>query len=348
MTAFELDPRLLLDKLAVFGLRREHGEKQIEREWNLDQRQIATSEYAPLRNFLTTNLAILLNMKETIFVKGDPGSEAPLTFSEGRRGGKPGKAFVVDFQSSSSRQQILDEARGARDIQVFNQIASAIAQRFLDRPFWPKSYLFIAQYRISHNDFENQFLAIFTTQLQYGKFVEDADKIVDQLEKAMVGDKVKKVLVYPILKRENDHLDTDPKVKVYEEVRQPAAYFYEFLELNEPINAQARTETQYAEIRSTQQVSLNRLIMELDEIDQRIIDSAKVDVEIGEIKIKTSLRNLAKHFHFVRVHNRYVVLIEGNPLNVFLGGNELVYDQAIEVTDKESAVEFLSRRTLGR
>lgn len=119
----------------------------------------------------------------------------------------------------------------------FRAASTVVAQWFKERPFWPKQYLFVTQYELkAPRTGSFNCLGILTTKLEKGRLAEDMKQIVVQLDQGVMGDTVKKAILYPHMTKRNANIIVETKAKVFEGTPKPAEYFYDFLNLEQPIS----------------------------------------------------------------------------------------------------------------
>src|SRR5487761_79045 len=218
---------------ATYAFGRESRRKTRENHWTNDRQELINNNI--VYNFLEDNIARIFNLRESKSVRGEAVPPA-LGLASCSIRGIPGHSYVCDFNGNEKLTSIEEVCR-AKQKHVFERGAEKIAGWFLERPSWPKQYLFVCQWQIKNKQNANeQFegLAILTTKLARDSLAEDANKIIIQLKTGTLERRVQKGILYPHMTDKNGKVSSESKVKVFEQRSALANYFYDFLNLNPP------------------------------------------------------------------------------------------------------------------
>ena len=315
---------IVIHWVSVYALSREKQEKRINRTWTLSRRDLEEPKYAALVDYLSSNLALNLNRRESELRAKERSQDAPYSIKTVDPRKEKGPAYLVGFKSGSNKREALIRLTSIHEKRAFENASREVAQWFADTQYWPKSYLFVATFEIVDSNVRLTLTGILTSELRYGSFVEDPSKIVDQLEQGIVGD-VKKALICPhITAKTADSFRTDSKVKVYEENPQPAQYFYEFAGLKaprDPVDAVGEIIGEVAVTHTTQ--PLQELIRALQESPAGG-DLVKAVVALDGMLIEVPIAQLERHVRFVKLaEGRRGVLLVGQQVKCEMAGHDL-------------------------
>jgi len=315
---------IVIHWVSVYALSREKQEKRINRTWTLSRRDLEEAKYAALVDYLSSNLALNLNRRETELRAKERSQDAPYSIKSVDPRKEKGPAYLVGFKSGSNKRDALVRLTSIHEKRAFESASREVAQWFADTQYWPKSYLFVATFEIVDSNVRLTLTGILTSELRYGSFVEDPSKIVDQLEQGIVGD-VKKALICPhIIAKTPDGFRTDSKVKVYEENPQPAQYFYEFAGLKaprDPVEAVGEIIGEVAVTHPSQ--PLQELIRNLEESPAGG-DLVKAVIGLDGMMVEVPIAQLERHIRFVKLaEGRRGVLLVGQQVKCEMAGHDL-------------------------
>jgi len=324
-------PLLLLKSLAVFALQREKDTRRKERTWVLHKAELAQTMYQDLRGFVQTNLAGLVNRPETPFqtraTARSPNIGIPIADARAGRSA----AYLVKFKSSGSKRDLLEtliDSRGG-----FEGHADVLADAFLTTQNWPRCYLFVATFEVLEDGRDIPLLGVLTAELVHGSFVEDPKRIVEQLKRAVIGETVKKGVLFPhLVRKDNGTLATDSWVKVFEESSSPAHYFYDFLGIAMPKSAEEAVSDLVEESIGQGGSRLLRRVAEQIEASPGLAGTLAVDIGIDGLKLQVPLQSFRERVRFLSLPNGQTgVLFAGDSVSCHLSDRDLFALKAVEV-----------------
>ena len=296
-----------------------------------------------LNDFIAANVAYIVGLPEIVpdsrIPQRDSAFKLPLS---GRLPRKP--AQVVEFKKQGERPATVRKLVNANEVEFFD-LSEKVARWFRDALFWPKTYLFVAQTTITRGRSSWRVVGVLATKLEYGEFAEDAEKIVEQMQRGVIRKKIKKGMVYPHYTEENGRVVRRNSVKVFEAQSRPANYFYQFLRLQPPVYAQQVAIAKYEKM-APKMKSVDRLVSELKTEGTSVPDQVYVTIELNEIRIKcplSALGNMAKLGH---AGSRYAALIFGTKARVMLGNHDLVAEDKIPLVSVYELVQELHAKKI--
>ena len=321
---------LEINRVSVYGLTREKRKKRIEKSWHLSADEL--NKFPELKDFIYKNIVTLFNMPEYSIEMGL--SNAVLYVKGGRRGRLP-KAYITEFEERNEKFTLIDSIRRSCDDKIFVLGSERIAEWFREERYWPKTYLFIVQCSIEVGSFSESFIGIMATKLEYGVLAESPDKIMEQLRQGIIGDIIKKGMIYPHIVEENGILKVEPRVKVYESSE--SKYFYKFLQLKIPTDIQEYTESSYDEFISRG----GRTLDQLEEYLGGAFEHGKVNLLVDEMKISIPLPSLKKVKIIMVRKGLYIVTMEGSSVDLKLGERSLIEDRVLNTLSVSEFVKYL-------
>jgi len=333
------EAKLKIRRASIYGLTREKRKKKISNVWILNRAKLLSTTYSVLSDFVYRNLAILVNLFEIPRLERQE-IRPPIHLEGGDPRKERAKAYVSSFMDEEKGPLTLNNLRLCKDDSSFSTYAREISQRFLETRFWPRTYLFILQFSIKHKDFSKRFVAILTTKLQYGQLAEDTRKVIYQIETGVIGDTVKKAMIYPYIFEKKGKITIEPYAKVYEDTAHPAKYFYRFLQLEYPMVAQEFVENLYKEKFQSKELSLDQFIDTLKEKDPGLMKQISVTTDVDEISTLSSLSDFRNKMQIAKMGEReYLLLVSGSKVSVFLGKCDLVKDRKIGFLSKSKLID---------
>lgn len=324
---------------ATYAFGRESRRKTRENHWTNDRQELINNNI--VYNFLEDNIARIFNLRESKSVRGEAVPPA-LGLASGNIRGIPGHSYVCDFNGNEKLTSIEEVCR-AKQKHVFERGAEKIAGWFLERPSWPKQYLFVCQWQIKNKQNANeQFegLAILTTKLARDSLAEDANKIIIQLKTGTLERRVQKGILYPHMTDKNGKVSSESKVKVFEQRSALANYFYDFLNLNPPESPQKLTESAYEEMSKRGSSSLEELGHRVGVENSR---ETRVKIGIDGFDISSSLDELNKKLRLARIGNRYYLLIQGSTVKIELGSVDALKKGGVQSLSKQELINHIAK-----
>jgi hypothetical protein len=333
---------LSIKNVAVFALSREKTKKKIERSWDLNSSQLRKPIYSTFNKFLTDNVTILFNKGEAYYLHSKDIKSPPLLLASVDARKERSRAYLVPFKKKGSKRNLLNEVRNSKSRHELLKATNKIASLFRQTPFWPKSYLFVIRFNISYKSFRHNFVGIFITRLEQGRLAEDATKIIEQLKRGIIGDVVKKGLIYPHVTRKKGKLLLERKAKSYEDTAVPASYFYTFLALREPEDTVEILSERYEQFRDSQPEEGMEGFRDWLGDKENLLEVSMVNVEIDNINIKVPLEDIDERILITALKNgNKGVLIKGKNVRVMLGDMDILKDNVIKVSDKKQLIDLL-------
>ena len=159
------------------------------------ERTFIKSTFDALNDFIASNLGYILSSPEIPISDTVSESKSPFTVRvPGRQPKKP--SAIVDFRREGERSATVRKLVEAGEVDFFD-LSGKVAAWFRDSLFWPKTYLFVTQATIKRGHNSWKLTGILATKLEYGELAEDAEKIVEQMQRGVVHKKISKAIVYP-------------------------------------------------------------------------------------------------------------------------------------------------------
>lgn len=334
--------KLSIKNVGVFALSREKTIKKIERSWDIDSNELRKQKYSIFQKFLNDNITILFNKGEAQYLRSKDINVPPLRLVSIDARKERSGSYIVSFKKKGGKRRVLDDVCSIQSKQEFIISAKKIAHLFRKASFWPKSYLFVVRFSVAYAPSKKIFVGILITQLEQGRLAEDTIKIVEQLKRGIMGDVVKKGLIYPHVTIHNGKLKIELKAKTYEDSPVPAAYFYSFLGLEKPQDAVEILSERYEEYHDIQpDEGIKGLINWLEE-DEKLVEMPIVNVEIDDIRIKIPLEDIDKRVSITSLgKGNKGVLIKGKDIKVKLGDIDILQDGTIRVRDYKQLIDLL-------
>ena len=332
-------PSLQLKLCTTYGLSRERDIKKIEHDWISNAQDLQTN--VTLSEFLSSNIAALFNMKETQMLKGDARAPA-ITFlpMDGRR--ERNRCYICDFEEPK-KLALLDKLKDTGDETTFHALSRLVANLFRESPFWPMQYLFVCQWTLAlPNGTTHNCISILTTKLERGRLAEDEKHIVTQLQQGIMGDTVKKGILYPHFADDDGEIVSESKAKVYESKPGPAQYFYDFLKLKQPMSIDELVEESYKSLASSGRSSLEELGKSLG---PDILRNGHAIIFIDGKPTKVTLEDLVHRIRFADTGSAKVVLIKGSVIRVGIGTHDLLQEGAIKVMSKKELLQYIIKES---
>lgn len=335
MEVIEL-PSLSVEYLSILALSREKDKKRIERRWHFEKEELTKPPYATLWKFVTQNLSVMFNLPETPVLRGRSKSRPPITLLTKDARKERARAYVCDFLQTKGKE-LLHALSAANQGKKFEDCATEVGELFKETPFWPKTYLFTAQFRVESKTFSHNYAGILATKLEYGVLAENQAIILEQLKQGTINEKVNKGLIYPHTIERAKSIEVEDRAKVYETTSIPANYFYSFIGLKPPASAQEELERQYLEYQGAH--PNGPLEGFARSVSAQLLSNGLVKVTLDFIEFDVSLFDLQRRFHFVRLADgKYLLVAKGTRLTVGLGREDLIFNKAIQVLTRN---EFL-------
>lgn len=330
--------KLKIQRASIYGLTREKRKKKVSDRWILNKTKLTSKTYSVLSTFLYKNIAILMNLPEIPRIERQM-IHPPIHLEGGDPRKERSRAHIASFIDRRKGRSILDRLRISGDDISFSNRASKISQRFLDVPFWPKTYLFVLQFLIRHSSFSEEFAGILTTKLRYGQLAEDPRRVIHQMKTGIIGERVKKAAIYPHISKRRGKITTEPYAKVYEDTQRPAKYFYRFLQLDYPLGLGEFVESLYNEELCEKDLSLEEFIELLREEDPELLNQVEITTMIDNIEIFSSLSDFYDKMRFTKIAGRkHLVLVKGSKVSALLGKHDLFKDGKIKSMDKKTLI----------
>ncbi|MCK4443496.1 MAG: hypothetical protein KAW09_03065 [Thermoplasmata archaeon] len=332
---------LSIHNVAVYALSREKDKKRIERNWDLDSQQLKSAPYSVFREFLKNNITILFNKGESEYLGSGRSERPPIHLEPVDVRKERSGSYVVQFKKKGSRKKKLDDVRAGMDRKGFRKLTKGIALLLKETPFWPKSYLIVVRFSVSHKSFRETFVGILTTRLEQGRLAESPKRIMEQLAQGVIGDVVKKGLIYPHLVEIGGDLLLESKAKAYEDTRVPASYFYAFLGLEEPISVSDNLNTQYDEYcKHSPKKGIGELADWLD--DDLLAKIPLVNLEIDGIRIRVPLGEFDQRISIIALRGEEkAVLIRGRDVRASIGSHDAIEDGTVSVQSRRDFLDSI-------
>jgi hypothetical protein len=332
-----------VERIATYALSREKREKTITRHWDLSRGRLIKATFNALNEFIAANVGYIVGLPEILPDSGIPQRDSVFKLPlSGRLPRKP--AQVVEFKKQGERSATVRKLVDASDVAFFD-LSEKVARWFRDALFWPKTYLFVAQTTITRGRSPWRVVGILATKLEYGEFAEDAEKIVEQMQRGVIRKKIKKGMVYPHYTQENGHVVRRNSVKVFEAQSRPANYFYQFLGLKPPVYAQQVALARYEKM-APKMKSVDRLVTELEKEGTSVLDQVYVTIELNEARIKCRLSALGNTAKLGHAGSRYAALIFGTKARVMLGNHDLLAEDKIPLVSAYELVQELHTKNI--
>ncbi|MHA1664301.1 MAG: hypothetical protein ACTSVW_00495 [Candidatus Njordarchaeales archaeon] len=329
-------PRPLVNRLVAYALSRERSRKIVERTWYLSKEDLLSEKFSTLNNFICNNIATIFNLYEVSMLTSEIREIPRLRISGSFGRIRRSKAYICEFFKDRSRE-LLNRIRTCEKDEDFRREANILAEDFRRTLFWPKCYLFIVQFSLTSVLKEN-FLAVLTTKLTHGALAENPEKIIEQLKKRLIDEKVKKGMIFPHIIQKDDKLTTEYKAKVYEDNPKPAQYFYNFLGLFPPQSPQEVVSEYYQEL---DKPSFEDFIKYLKKKDPRLPNLGKVKLIIDDLEIETTLANLRK-FLFAKLRtNKFITVIKCSKVMAIIDNNDLIKDGSVRLLNEDELKRIL-------
>ena len=326
---------LALQRVMPFSLTREKNTRQVE-----------AKQFRVLREFISRNLVYILNMDEEILGENSERMKAAI-FLNSKRKLSLKRAYVLDFWKTD-RLKILREIAESNEAQ-FIDLSYKIADWLRDSLFWPKTYLFVAQFKLKDLTGSIGFVGILLTKLLRGQLAEHPERILEQLDTGVIGTDIKKGHVFPHIAIKGNALATEEKVKSFEDHPNPAKYFYDFLHLDHPVHAQKAAEDIYAGLKKRNKLTtLEALKRSLSVDSDSIPELARATIEVDRVQVKTPIAMINNTVYFGKDGSRYVVLVKGTKAQFNLGKHDLVQDGLVQAkSTKEIAKQIEEEKSSG-
>lgn len=332
---------IVIDRVATFSFTREKNTKQVEMKTSLIKGKLLQPTYKVLTDFVASNVVMILNTDEVVPVESSERLR-PAVYVEKAKTRTRARSYVVDFYKTD-RLSTLRKLAGAREAEFFD-LSENIANWFKEALFWPKTYLFIAQFTVSQGGLSHTFVGILATNLSHGQLAEHEEKILEQIKKGVIAKKIRKGLVFPHLVVQGDELRLEPKAKVFEDQAVPARYFYEFLHLEPPFYAQSLAEEIYAGLKEKgHSVSLRKLTDKLKETREDIPQLVKATITIDKVELRSPLSVIDSALKIAKDNEGYVLIVTGSSLEAKLGKHDLA-DDLIRLKSIHEIVETIKGR----
>jgi hypothetical protein len=334
-----------VERIATYALSREKRDKTITKNWDLSKGRLIKSTFNALNDFVATNVAYILSLPE--ISPSDRVSEKKSPFNLRLAGRVPTKpAVVVDFKREGERSATMRRLVDANDAGFF-ELSEKLASWFRDSLFWPKTYLFVTQATIRRGRTSWRIAGILATKLEYGEFAEDAEKIVEQMQKGVIRKKIRKGIVYPHYVEKDGGLVREAEVKVFESQSRPANYFYHFLRLESPVLAQQFAVSKYDEVAKTVR-SVDQFVSALRRENASIPEQVYVTIELDETSIKCPLSALGNTAKLSQVGSKYAALIFGAKCRALLGNHDLVSERKLPLIPEGELARDLQAKQIVR
>jgi hypothetical protein len=331
------------NRVYVVALTREKNTKKIVQKKFIDEESLSSGTYPDFHRLIRTNLATILNLRESLSQNGDEEVIPSPVHVEGgdKRKQRWAKSDIASPKENTNRYVLVDNAALSKSDDEFVTAADTITLWFKDTRFWPKTYLFITQFTAKAGNFVAHSCGILTTKLESGTLVTDPEVIVRQLQREQVGKIVKKGLVYPRIININGKMTTKPAFKIYEDTSRPAEYFYRFLRLRYPRTSEEIVGRAYSKLPPGKMSSLHDLERKLGE-KAHLLDGVELTGNVDQIQFSASYKDLKGNFDFAEISpKKHLILIQGDRVEVRLGESDLVKDGVIRFLSLEELIQKL-------
>lgn len=337
---FMQEGKLQLGRVVVFALSREKDKKRIVKNWDLGPKTLKDEPYSIFRRFLVENISILFNKGESLYRHSKAIHKPPIRLRSVDARKERSGSNIVPFRKKGSKRGVLDDVRESKGRKDFLSAARKIAILFKQTPFWPRSYLFVVRFVVSAQAFRKRFVGILTAQLEQGRLAENTEKIMEVLKVGIIGDVVKKGLIYPHVISVDGKVRMESKAKCYEDSYIPASYFYNFLGMEEPRDAIDSLGREYGEYREHDpRGSLGGFVKWLDD-EEILLATPLVDLVIDEIKMKVPLADFEERISIVRLgKGEMAVLIRGQDISVAIEDKNLLQDGTVRLCGRKEFLE---------
>ncbi len=273
---------MIINSVATFSLTREKNTKQVEMKPALMTSKLIQPSFKVLRNFIESNLAMVLNMAEESPTTTEAARSALFVEPRGRRTRK--RAYVLGFWKTD-RLPVLRKIVDANQ-SLFLDLSETIANWLKNSLFWPKTYLFVVQFDVPEVKQSKGFVGILLTKLKSGQLAEDEKTILQQIRQGVIDNNIKKAHLFPHVIMGGNGLAVEERVKAFEDQPMPANYFYDFLFLQPPLYAQSLLEETYSALRKKKKPSSLLQVKEsLKNISGDLLELARATIEVDRVEI---------------------------------------------------------------
>jgi len=278
-----------------------------------------------LRDFIESNLAMIVNMREESPGESETVGPALFVESSGRRTRK--RAYVLGFWKTE-RARVLSDITRASQL-VFLDLSVKVANWLKESLFWPKTYLFIVQFEIPEVKSSKGFVGILR-----------------QIREGVIDSGIKKGHVFPHITMGGNGLAIEEKVKSFEDQPSPANYFYGFLFLEPPLYAQKLLEETYSKLRKRKSLgSLSKVKESIKNVDSKLLEQGKVTIEIDNVEIRVPVSEIDDMVKLAKDEDGYLVCVKGSTMKAKIGKYDLIGDGALQLrSTKEIADEIKTRK----
>jgi len=295
-----------------------------------------------LRDFIESNLAMIVNMREESPGESETVGPALFVESSGRRTRK--RAYVLGFWKTE-RARVLSDITRASQL-VFLDLSVKVANWLKESLFWPKTYLFMVQFNISEVKSSKGFVGVLLTKLKVGQLAENPETILRQIREGVIDSGIKKGHVFPHITMGGNGLAIEEKVKSFEDQPSPANYFYDFLFLEPPLYAQKLLEETYSKLRKRKSLgSLSKVKESIKNVDSKLLEQGKATIEIDNVEIRVPVSEIDDMVKLAKDEDGYLVCVKGSTMKAKIGKYDLIGDGALQLrSTKEIADEIKARK----
>ncbi len=294
-----------------------------------------------LRDFIEANLAVIVNMREE--TPGTSDATAPALFVESRSRRTRKRAYVLGFWKTERLKVLRDIAEASQSL--FLESSEKVANWLKESLFWPKTYLFIAQFVIPEVKSSKGFVGILLTKLKSGQLAENQETVLRQIREGVIDSSIKKGHVFPHVIMGEKGLAVEEKVKAFEDQPLPAKYFYDLLYLEPPLCVQKLLEETYSTLRTKKKpASLLQLKECVKDVSEDALELAKATIEVEKVEIRTPLFAIDSSVKLGKDDEGYVVYVRGSTMKAKIGKYDLIEDGVLQLRSTKEIVDEIKAR----